>query len=519
MSWLAGHSPSLKTACSSKTMRPETDQEAAATAGSMALGAPSPVGYGGPSWWPASVLQELPRSVGLRTVLVVYLFVSLAAVGSGVLMVAWDWSGIPITVATVALEVTIYPPLVITFLLVVWLGPSWSVPVAYLTTLLLAVYSGMSVGMSALFALASPVEVLVFWGSMVIVGLSPSLHRRRDLLLLLFAALVATVASSVAVPLWNAEHGLDLLTGQRVWRGWVIGAVLQVVLIVAPAMRWGTAPVQRWLALQMPEPPRHSLSIRKSIVLVALVFVMLAILLSRGIVSLLEAFASGQLTVAEVSTSPPELVRGLLVLLGLGFTTMLLVLVVFTSALARTNERDRILALVDPLTETLNRRAFQFHFRQEVARTKRLGRGLSLLLFDIDHFKRINDEYGHQVGDEVLRALAFLVRGLIRPTDFLFRWGGEEFVVLLPHTDFDAALEVAQRLCVSVSSRRLIELGSGEGPEVTVSVGIASALTASDAESLVSRADAACYAAKRTGRNCVVADPRSADGTTAPEPS
>jgi diguanylate cyclase (GGDEF)-like protein len=136
---------------------------------------------------------------------------------------------------------------------------------------------------------------------------------------------------------------------------------------------------------------------------------------------------------------------------------MLLTLVVFSAALARLSERQRRQALIDPLTGCLNRRAFDSIFQREAERSRRLGTGISLILFDVDHFKRINDVYGHQTGDEVLRRLAIRARLTLRSSDLLFRWGGEEFVVLLPHTEPSAARSLAERLRTVVRSSPLVE--------------------------------------------------------------
>ncbi len=162
----------------------------------------------------------------------------------------------------------------------------------------------------------------------------------------------------------------------------------------------------------------------------------------------------------------------------------------------------RRLADVDPLTGLYNRRAFLERARQIADLARRHGFPLSMLILDVDRFKRINDSAGHAVGDEVLRRLGEVVRRALRRTDIAARFGGDEFVVLLPYTDVPGAREAAERI-----RRRVRTL---EGPaRFTVSVGVAT-VAGADAliENLLTRADRALYRAKEEGRDRVaVAEP------------
>lgn len=157
-------------------------------------------------------------------------------------------------------------------------------------------------------------------------------------------------------------------------------------------------------------------------------------------------------------------------------------------------------SLTDPLTGLWNRRAFERRLHEEWMRHSRSNRPLTLLAIDVDWFKRINDNFGHPVGDAVLAQLAVLLRGAVRVSDLPARTGGEEFSVLLPETDTTAALLVAQKL-----QRILAAAHWPHQPHepITVSIGIASQLPQhlSDPHSIVAQADRALYAAKKDGRN------------------
>jgi len=170
---------------------------------------------------------------------------------------------------------------------------------------------------------------------------------------------------------------------------------------------------------------------------------------------------------------------------------------------ARLYAQARELAKTDTLTGLDNRREFQRRLDGEIERSRRYARPLSLLMLDIDHFKVINDTYGHPAGDEVLRTLAGLIRRALRPADQPARYGGEEFAVILPETPAAGAHAVAERLRGAIAAAPFA-LGAGTTVYPTVSIGVAGFLEDADAgPALVAAADRALYAAKKAGRNCV----------------
>ncbi|MGH6739194.1 MAG: GGDEF domain-containing protein [Bradyrhizobium sp.] len=171
-----------------------------------------------------------------------------------------------------------------------------------------------------------------------------------------------------------------------------------------------------------------------------------------------------------------------------------------------------ILATTDGLTSLLNRRHFESLARAEWARFQRYGRPLSLMLLDIDKFKSVNDRFGHDAGDLVIKAVAHICKSTKRQPDVLARIGGEEFVLLLPETDQASAEAAAERLRTSVQDHPL-SLPDGATLRVTISIGIAdAALSMASFEVLLKRADEALYEAKRTGRNKVVRAPQMLTG-------
>lgn len=172
-----------------------------------------------------------------------------------------------------------------------------------------------------------------------------------------------------------------------------------------------------------------------------------------------------------------------------------------TERLQQMIDEQRSLALQDPLTELPNRQAYTNRIEQERARHIRHQRPLSMLVIDIDFFKRINDDFGHLAGDKVLKAVADRLRSRLRKEDFLCRYGGEEFVMVLPETAETQALELGEML------RKTIEKTAfhfrGEPVNVTISIGVAQFTKPESIEQVFERADSALYKAKQSGRNQV----------------
>ncbi|MBK8637633.1 MAG: GGDEF domain-containing protein [Chromatiaceae bacterium] len=156
------------------------------------------------------------------------------------------------------------------------------------------------------------------------------------------------------------------------------------------------------------------------------------------------------------------------------------------------------LATTDSLTGAWNRRYFEQAAALEIARTDRYGGPLALLMLDIDHFKLLNDTHGHPVGDKVLVELSQRVRPRLRATDLLARWGGEEFVVLLPHCGREAAVKLAENLCHLIASEPFPPAGP-----LTASFGVAEFQAGETLDTWLKRVDDALYAAKSGGRNQV----------------
>ncbi|MBN1294707.1 MAG: GGDEF domain-containing protein [Candidatus Latescibacteria bacterium] len=180
----------------------------------------------------------------------------------------------------------------------------------------------------------------------------------------------------------------------------------------------------------------------------------------------------------------------------------------FENMIESVKERNRILteqSRMDPLTGIFNRRVFEIRIDDELTRYHRYKTPFSLIFFDIDHFKKINDTCGHEAGDKVLKAIAKRVNEMVRKPDLFARYGGEEFVVILPETDIKQSVDVAKKLRLGIEETEF-EYENTKVP-VTISVGVTEAKeTDLQCQPIINRADSLMYTAKKRGRNIVVSD-------------
>jgi len=460
--------------------------------------------YRGPRWWPLPSLSALAASRGTRRVTALGAALNVAAIVTAVLNVELGWNGVALPFGPPWLDVTIYPPLVISVVAAVWLGPTWGILPAYLANVVSAAWSGIPPATSAVFALAGAVETAIIWGSMVTLNISPDLTRKRDLAHFVAISLTAPAAASLAVLIWNSALGLDFVEGQRVWRGWVVGDFALLSLVALPLFRFAGPTARTWIDRQFATPPHQDVSHRRSAIFASVIVGVMGALFVYGMLMLQRSLELSP----ETRTASGELLGPRLdeiqFFVVLVVAALVLTTAIFSTGLARIGDRERAHAAYDSLTGCLNRRAFYERFAVEADRSQRLRQGLALMFVDVDFFKSLNDRYGHEMGDHVLQQFALRVQASIRDTDLLFRWGGEEFVVLLAHSSLDQAHAVAARVRAEVAAAPVLESPAHGSIRVTVSIGLAASEAAADApDDLVAKADAACYRAKAAGRDAV----------------
>jgi diguanylate cyclase len=160
----------------------------------------------------------------------------------------------------------------------------------------------------------------------------------------------------------------------------------------------------------------------------------------------------------------------------------------------------------DPLTQLFNRRFLPTILKKEIELSRRKSGSFAVLMLDVDFFKKVNDTYGHESGDRVLQHVAALAMNKVRAGDFIFRYGGEEFLVLLTEVDANQALEVANKIRQHIESTNIL-LAREQAVKVTASIGIALNDGHPDYQRVIDRADKALYTAKSSGRNCCILAP------------
>jgi diguanylate cyclase (GGDEF)-like protein len=183
-------------------------------------------------------------------------------------------------------------------------------------------------------------------------------------------------------------------------------------------------------------------------------------------------------------------------------------IVTLERSLRAANEENRRLSIIDPLTGAHNRRYLMEQLPREIERASRYGRTLSVIMCDVDHFKKINDNYGHQVGDEVLKWFVTRLQKGVRACDWVARYGGEEFLVVLPETNVTNAGKAAEHLRELIASSNCVV--NNQEYAVTASFGVAGwkaqAPLAASLDTLIGRCDAGVYASKAAGRNAVTVE-------------
>ena len=453
--------------------------------------------------------------------------VSLAAsIWLGLASVMFKWSGLPIVLGGVELYITVYPPLVICLLWTLTCGWWWGAIPAYLATLTLALYGGMPLAWALLFSAANPLGFAVIGLGYRAIAISRRLTNGGAMLFYVQLAFVGAIFSSSGALVWCYTNRIDSTALLPIWQGWWLGAFLQSVFLCAPAMVLLWPRLERWqqarpqLLVDASRDPRGSvLRLLGCVTIGVLIYGFVTLKLADNLLHVqaagIPAALARALEVARDTTWAFYWVFALIIVFIALFgyhmfihwqtlTNQLL------SDLRHANQRLYLLAGTDSLTGLHNRRVADERIASEWQRAQRLGLQAALVMIDIDHFKLINDRHGHPTGDEAIRTLAAAIRALSREIDSACRYGGEEFVIILPQADADGAFVFAERLRTSVAA---MPVASEHGAfHFTISIGIA-LFSAGDAghQAWIERSDAALYQAKRDGRNRVVAQADVAD--------
>lgn len=437
----------------------------------------------------------------------------LASIGFGLLVVIEGWSGIPIPFGGIEVFITIYPPLLICLWWTLYFGWLWGSIPAYIATLVLALYSGMPLNWALVFSFADPLGFAAIFIGYRALRIPRHLRSFQSLFFFVLINFIGAVFSSAGALVWSYTNQVDNAGLLAIWEGWWLGAFLQAVLIVGPLLFLTHPFVARWQerrsVLQSPEKEDHNRWVLR------LVLVLVLGILGYGFLTIelgMERVEAALASVPDATLQEATQVLTSTVWIFLGVVALIILsIAVFNYRIFTRWERvvehlmDELthLAQTDHLTKLPNRRAMSELLSKQFSRYERHEEPGTLLMVDLDHFKEVNDRYGHQAGDQVLMRFSQLLQKAIRQEDTASRWGGEEFLVLLPHIDAEGAQTFAERLLRLAQEDAVHH--EGETIHYTVSLGIA--LLGPEGTTLddwISEADNALYEAKHKGRNQVV---------------
>lgn len=465
---------------------------------------------------PVSMLQEGGRA---RRFVMLWLISCAFIIPSSVITRFLELTGIELTVGGVSIFVTLYIPMLICIPMVFWFGYFWAAIPAYLSTFLVAYFGGMPFSWIVLFSFANPLSLAFYYLSISIVPLDLKSNLLVSLIGFVLISLVASLAGSTGSFIWAYANQVGLNNALPVWQGWWVGGWLQATLLVLPLLYFLGPGVARFSQPLKPLNTATGVKAYRILTLVTITFVMVLIgyvMTARfiGIRQLegLRTIAVGEDHLLGIDNAISGMSYPLFILLAVMVALIFLAykaIIYWSKALQNANsllieknsELEK-LATTDTLTHLLNRRKVMEVATAEYERARRQDLGLSILMVDIDKFKRINDEQGHLVGDTVIYEVAKRLKQSIRPYDSAGRYGGEEFIVILPETEIDQAKHIAERILSDVAGKPVSE----ELSELCVTVSIGAATLSKHKQKLtelIECADQALLSAKSEGRNRV----------------
>lgn len=453
------------------------------------------------------------------TAVIIWLVICAITIPLGTLTRYLELTGLDVPIFGLTLHLTVYLPTLLCIPLVIWYGYFWAAIPAYFASFTVALIGGMPLHWTFIFAFSNPIGLAIY---ALFYRVSPLQTNMRDLVSVIgfvLISLVASLASSAGSFIWTYTNQIGIHDAYAVWQGWWLGEWLHALLIILPVFYLVGPRVNAWLLPVKLE--EESQKVTKAGLFVAVSAFMLVLMgyvitarifgvqQARKAINLIEDTQYTSLITNAIDGMSYPLFILLVVMLATAFLAYQAVLY-WNHALRRANQKLseknlelESLANVDGLTGVLNRRKVMEFFDLECYRAQRTAKPLSVIMLDVDHFKQVNDKYGHLHGDEVLISIAKQIKNNLRPYDLAGRYGGEEFVMILPDTERQEAALIGERIRKAIKQSEL-NLGD-DVMSVTVSLGVSSLREDDNLSSLpLARADDALYQAKREGRDRVV---------------
>lgn len=454
-----------------------------------------------------------------RNAVLLWIVICVITIPSGALTWYLEWTGINLNVFGLTLHMTTYIPTLICIPLVLWYGYFWAAILAYLSSFTVALLGGMPLSWALVFAFSNPLGLVMYSLFYRVSQLRTDVRDVNSAVGFALISLLASLAGSTGSFIWTYTNQIGINQTFTVWQGWWLGEWLHSLLFVLPLLFFSGPYVQAWLQPLKNKEAVFTIS-RKSITVAvsALLFVLVGYVVIARMFSVKQAEAAKQLiydpNISELITNAVDgtiyplfvLIVAMLAMAFLGYQVVLYFNRVLLAANQKLSEQNITLASqanVDGLTGMLNRRKVMEFFELECVKSQRTQNWLSVMMLDVDNFKSINDTYGHLAGDAVLIDIAKQVKNSLRPYDLAGRYGGEEFILVLPETSLHAAALIGERIRQTIKDST-IEV-NGLEIAVTISIGISSYQKDDTLPSQpLTRADDALFKAKRAGRDCVV---------------
>ncbi len=449
-----------------------------------------------------NVIRNWKNKPGAQTILHFWIIIVVVTVFVSLLTTLKPMNTLSIDLGFLHFHIQISLTLLVAVSFCLLLGPEWGIIPAFLASLTTVLYHQMPPLTGIVYALAHPSMLMVVWFSFFMLDLSPTLSRWRDWMWFAAVLSVGVIISSSGALVWAGSTHLSFTETHGLWEGRLIGDFLQILLINGLFQMTLGPRILIWVRGHFPDGNHKSLNLKLLLpALILLLLVPIALIWAGSMRFLEQARTTLAPLMEHSSTALLSLFQYGLFLLILG-TSIALATILFLYATAKRLQQVKSFSELDPLTRTLNRRSFPEIIYTEMNRCRRLGQWLSVIFLDIDHFKQVNDRYGHQAGDIVLQKMTHMLKSRLRPTDHIFRWGGEEFLVLLPHTEHADAVVLAERLRTMIQDTPVETDTTLMDIPITISLGVTGTrLFSIEPDDLVNRSDEACYRAKQKGRN------------------
>ncbi len=468
---------------------------------------------------PFKPISMLAAGGHLRQIVLVWLLICAFTIPSAILTRRFEWTGIPLDVAGITVHLSIYLPLIICIPLVLWMGFLWGAIPAYFSTFVVALYGDLPFYWAIVFSFANPLGLAMYSMVYRVTSLPIVIRTLPAIIGFCFVSLLSAFTGSVGSFIWTYTIDRGINETYPVWQGWWLGGWLQALLIVAPLMFLFGEKILK--TIDAPKAKFESIEDWRGKFFMALILGLL-VLISYVLIARMFSIAgteaalqglSNEVVRLEVLNAIDSLTYPIFVLLGAVIVCCYFVyravhfwtdqLIKANDELANSNSQLAKLATTDVLTNIANRRSIMDSINKMYSRSLREELPLSIIMVDVDHFKRVNDVYGHIAGDAVLQQISHRMQQQLRDYDQIGRYGGEEFMVVLPNSKIDSAMVIAERIKSAISE---VPMQTSEGLlNITISLGVAE-LSVSDGTvtTFVNRADQALLEAKDQGRNRIV---------------